>query len=100
MKPLKISGKRELAGKWMRTGRQAVTTYRRRTPTLKTAGRYPSDEGHLPLATGCDKTPAEASHRHALKSSILSDVPFDKFFLTIAVPNVRCHSGLLGLSAV
>ena len=66
----------------------------------KTAGRQPSDERHLPLATGCDKTPVEAGHGYALKSSILPDVGFDKFFLTIAEPDIRRNPGLLGLFAV
>ena len=53
-----------------------------------------------PWQHGCGKTLAEASHGYILKFPILSDVPFDKFFLPIAEPHIRCHFGWLVLIAV
>lgn len=49
---------------------------------------------------GCDRTSAAADLGYELKSSILSDVTFDKFFLTIAEAHIRRYLGALGLFAV
>lgn len=49
---------------------------------------------------GCDRTSARADQDYELKSSILSDVTFDKFFLTIAEAHIRRNLGMLGLFAV
>ncbi len=48
----------------------------------------------------CDRTPVEAGLSYKLKFPILSNVTFDKFFFTIASPNIRRHFGWLGLFAV
>lgn len=49
---------------------------------------------------GCDRTSATADQGYELKSSILSDVTFNKFFLTIAEAYIRRYLGTLGLFAV
>lgn len=63
-------------------------------------GGIPQQKDTSPWQHGCDKTPAEADHGHELKFPILSNVTLDKFFLPIAVPNIRRHFGWLGLLAV
>lgn len=49
---------------------------------------------------GCDRTSVETDQSYELKSSILSNVTFNKFFLTIAEAHIRRYLGTLGLFAV